>query len=295
MITACGRGSIDHACSHARQNKTATPDPRNVTTTGLRLHCAHGNAMETGGWGDMSAVLPAPSGSGIVHEGSSGTCLDEEPAVCGWLRKGDPSLLAGSAHYQHGDPRLSLGTSHVGSWFTGVRFIARDAVLGTLQYAMGHSPDTIRDHLLRALDWEEAHVGLEKAVDGIPPDKRGARAAGFEHSAWQLLEHIRIAQEDILDFCVNAQYVHDRTWPDDYWPKDPGPPDANAWTSALAAYGSSLEGLKRLVRDVDDLTGRVPTGKANHTYLRAILLVIDHTAYHVGQLVGLRRALGLWS
>jgi uncharacterized damage-inducible protein DinB len=160
---------------------------------------------------------------------------------------------------------------------------------------MRHSTDAVRDHLVRALDWEEAHVGLQKAADGIPADKRGARAAGFEHSPWQLLEHIRIAQEDILDFCVNAQYVHARKWPDDYWPRDAAPPDANAWAPALASYASALEDLKRLVRDVDDLTARVPTGKANQTYLRAVLMVVDHTAYHVGQLVAVRRALGIWT
>jgi uncharacterized damage-inducible protein DinB len=159
---------------------------------------------------------------------------------------------------------------------------------------MPDATNPIRDHLLRALDWEEARVGLEKAADGIPPDKRGARAAGFEHSPWQLLEHIRIANEDILDFCVNPQYVHNRKWPDDYWPKDPAPPDVEAWSGALASYASTLDELKRLVRDVDDLTAKVPTGKANHTYLRAILLIIDHTSYHVGQLVAVRRALGVW-
>ena len=159
---------------------------------------------------------------------------------------------------------------------------------------MRDSTDAIREHLQRALDWEEAHVGLQKAADGIPTDKRGARPPGFEHSPWQLLEHIRIAQDDILDFCVNAQYVHSRKWPDDYWPRDPAPPDAKAWTTALASYASALEEVKRLVREVDDLTARVPTGKANHTYLRAILLIIDHTAYHAGQLVAVRRALGIW-
>jgi uncharacterized damage-inducible protein DinB len=159
---------------------------------------------------------------------------------------------------------------------------------------MRNPADPIRDHLVRALEWEEAHVGLEKAAHGIPPDKRGARAPGFEHSPWQLLEHIRIAQDDILEFCVDPQYAHHRTWPDDYWPRDAAPPDENAWTSALGSYASSLANLTRLVRDVDDLNARVPTGKANQTYLRAILLIIDHTAYHVGQLVAVRRALGIW-
>jgi uncharacterized damage-inducible protein DinB len=152
----------------------------------------------------------------------------------------------------------------------------------------------IRDHLVRVLDWEEAHVGFDKAVDGIPPDKRGALAAGFEHSPWQLLEHLRIAQEDILDFCVNASYEHVMKWPDDYWPKNPAPPDGTAWTNSIAAYTRSREALKQLARDVEDLTATVPTGKDKQTYLRAILLVADHAAYHVGQLVAVRRALGVW-
>jgi DinB superfamily len=159
---------------------------------------------------------------------------------------------------------------------------------------MGESVDAFRDHLARVLDWEEAHVGFDTAVDGIPPDTRGARAEGFEHSPWQLLEHLRIAQEDILDFCVNASYQHRMKWPDDYWPKDPAPPSAKAWTDSIASYARSREDLKRLAREVADLTANVPTGKPGHTYLRAILLAADHAAYHVGQLVAVRRALGVW-
>jgi uncharacterized damage-inducible protein DinB len=159
---------------------------------------------------------------------------------------------------------------------------------------MPESTSDLRDHLARVLDWQDAHVGFDKAVDGIPPDKRGARAAGFEHSPWQLIEHIRIAQEDILGFCVNAAYEHTMTWPDDYWPKEPAPPSQKAWDDSLASYARSLEELKRLARDAEDLTAKVPTGKAGQTYLRAILLTADHTAYHVGQLIAVRRALGVW-
>ena len=154
--------------------------------------------------------------------------------------------------------------------------------------------DALRDHLVRVLDWEDAHVGFDKAVDGIPQDKRGGRPAGFEHSPWQLVEHMRIAQEDILDFCVNAKYEHTRKWPDDYWPVDPAPPSAKAWTDSVASYTKSRNALKRLAREVEDLTALVPTGKGRQTYLRALLLVADHNAYHVGQLVAVRRALGLW-
>ena len=154
--------------------------------------------------------------------------------------------------------------------------------------------DALRDHLVRVLDWEEAHVGFDRAVDGIPAEKRGARAAGFAHSPWELLEHMRIAQQDILDFCVNARYEHNMKWPDDYWPATPAPPDDRAWTASIAAYGRSRAGLRRLARESDDLTALVPTGKGTQTYLRAILLAADHSAYHVGQLVAVRRALGIW-
>src|SRR5436189_1593391 len=123
---------------------------------------------------------------------------------------------------------------------------------------MRESIDAFRDHLVRLLDWEEAHVGFDKAVDGIPHDKRGARAAGFEHSPWQLLEHLRIAQDDILDFCVNAAYEHTRQWPDDYWPRDPEPPAGHAWTDSIASFGRSREALKRIARDEENLTAAVP-------------------------------------
>ncbi len=159
---------------------------------------------------------------------------------------------------------------------------------------MRKSTDALRDHLVRFLDWEDAHVGFDKAIDGIPAGKRGACPAGFEHSPWQLLEHMRIAQEDILDFCVNASYEHRMTWPDDYWPREPAPPNARAWTASVAAYTRAREDLQQLARDVEDLTAKVPTGKATQTYLRAILLAADHAAYHVGQLVDVRRALGIW-
>ena len=160
---------------------------------------------------------------------------------------------------------------------------------------MRESTAALRDQLARVLDWEDAHVGFDKAVAGIPADKRGARAAGFEHSPWQLLEHIRMAQEDILDFCVNSTYQHTMKWPDDYWPRDPAPPSEKAWTDSLASYARSREALKRLARDVENLTAAVPTGKGHQTYLRGILLAADHVAYHVGQLVAVRRALGIWN
>ncbi len=154
--------------------------------------------------------------------------------------------------------------------------------------------DAVRAQLVRLLDWEDAHVGLEASLAGLPPAARGSQAPGFEHSPWQLLEHLRIAQADILAFCLDENYAHDLKWPDGYWPATPAPPDAAAWDASLTACQQSRQRLQQLTREVDDLTASVPTGEPNQTYLRAILLAADHVAYHVGQIVAVRRALGVW-
>jgi uncharacterized damage-inducible protein DinB len=153
----------------------------------------------------------------------------------------------------------------------------------------------LRAQLIRLLDWEQAHVGFEKAVEGLPAGKRGLHAAGFEHTPWQLLEHMRIAQKDLLEFCLNPKYVHALEWPGDYWPKGAGPSDDAAWNASVADFKADRQKLKQLAGDTEvDLFAAVPTGKAEQTHLRAILLVVDHNAYHLGQLVAVRRALGAW-
>ena len=156
------------------------------------------------------------------------------------------------------------------------------------------SDQALREQLARILDWEEAHAGFDKAVADLAADKRGARTAGIEHSIWQLVEHMRIAQADILDFCVNAGYVHSMKWPDDYWPKDPAPPNAAAWDASLASFRSDREKFKVVARETKDLYALVPTGKGHQTYLRAILLVADHNSHHLGQILLVRKALGVW-
>ena len=152
---------------------------------------------------------------------------------------------------------------------------------------------SLRDQLVKLLDWNEAHVPFDKAVKGIPASKRGVVPAGWEHSLWQLVEHIRIAQADILEFSVSAKYKA-KKWPDDYWPKSPAPRDAAAWTRSLAAVRSDRKTLQRLARNPRiDLAVAIPHG-SGQTYLREILLVAAHNSYHIGQIVALRRQLDIW-
>jgi hypothetical protein len=151
----------------------------------------------------------------------------------------------------------------------------------------------VRRQLADFLDWPSAHAGFDAAVTGIRPKLRGAVPPGFEHSAWQLVEHMRIAQHDILDFCLNPRYA-EKTWPDDYWPAGRDPRNAASWSKSIAAFRLDRRKLQRLAVDPHvDLLAKIPHG-TGQTYLREILLVADHTAYHVGQLIDVRRALGNW-
>jgi hypothetical protein len=151
----------------------------------------------------------------------------------------------------------------------------------------------LRDHLARILDWEDAHAGFDRAVEGIPSAQRGVAPPGFEHTPWQLLEHLRLTQRDILDFCVDPDYVEPASM-DEYWPARPAPPSDAAWEESVAGVRRDRDEMKRLAADpAIDLFARVPQG-SGQTYLREVLLVADHTAYHVGQLVDVRRALGIW-
>jgi uncharacterized damage-inducible protein DinB len=152
----------------------------------------------------------------------------------------------------------------------------------------------LRAQVSAALGWEDAHAGFESAVADVPPDFRGRRPAGSPHSLWELVEHLRLTQYDILDFCRNTAYV-EQTWPDDYWPRTPEPPSDDAWRDGVAGVRRDREALQEFVeRDDVDLFARIPHG-TGQTYLREALLVIDHSAYHVGQIVLTRRLLGIWS
>jgi uncharacterized damage-inducible protein DinB len=153
----------------------------------------------------------------------------------------------------------------------------------------------MRNQIARSLDWGEAHADFDQAIAGLAPELRGRRVNGLPHSAWEILEHLRIAQHDILDFAINPSYK-EMKWPDEYWPKSPEPPSPKAWDESVAQFKRDRDAVKQLAMDPKiDLAGRIPHGgKAAQTYLRAVLLVIDHNAYHVGELVTLRRLLGAW-
>jgi uncharacterized damage-inducible protein DinB len=150
----------------------------------------------------------------------------------------------------------------------------------------------LREQLQKILTWEDAHVGFDEAVAGVPSPLRGTAPPGQPHSLWQLLEHMRLTQWDILDFCVNPAYVGLSM--EEHWPPSAAPPADAAWGESIAGFRRDREAMKRLAMDSRiDLFGRIPQG-TGQTYLRAVLLLADHNAYHVAQVVVARRGLGIW-
>lgn len=158
---------------------------------------------------------------------------------------------------------------------------------------MATDEKALRALLQKLLDWDDAHVGFDAAVADMPVKSRGKRPAGAPHSPWELVEHLRLAQFDILDFCVNPGYKEHR-WPEDYWPSSRGPSSDAAWKKSIAQFRRDRRALQSLAADQSiDLAATIPHG-SGQTYLRELLLVADHTAYHVGQLVLVRQLLGIW-
>lgn len=138
-----------------------------------------------------------------------------------------------------------------------------------------------------------AHLDFDKAVADMPLELRGAKPASVPHTPWRLLEHIRIAQRDILEFTRNPRHVSP-SWPEGYWPAGDGPPDDGAWDRSVAAFRADLLAMQALVANPAlDLFTPLPHGEGQ-TALREALLVADHNAYHLGQLVVVRRLLGAW-
>jgi hypothetical protein len=154
--------------------------------------------------------------------------------------------------------------------------------------------NALRRQLAQLLTWSDAHVNFDDAVAGLPVGARGKVPRGLPYSPWQLVEHMRLAQADILEFCVSRHYKEKR-WPEDYWPASAAPPSRRAWSASLAGFRKDRRAIERLATNPRrDLIARVPAG-TGQTVLREVVLAADHTAYHVGQLVAVRRLLGHWA
>ena len=148
-----------------------------------------------------------------------------------------------------------------------------------------------RKELVSHLAEEHAHAGFDAAVKDFPPDLRGARPNDLPHSAWQLIEHLRIAQWDIIEYALNPKHKSP-DFPDGYWPKSPEPPDAKAWEKSIASFRADRKKLAAALQKADVLA---PIPHANKQSLASkTILLIDHNAYHLGQLLLLRRLLNIW-
>lgn len=151
----------------------------------------------------------------------------------------------------------------------------------------------LRQHLVYLLESRGAHVDWKAALRGLPPRLRGVKPAGAPHTAWELLEHMRLCAWDILEFSRNPKHVSPE-WPEGYWPKTEGPPSTKAWERSVRAFESDLAEMRKvLLNRKTDLFAKIPHG-TGQTILREALLVADHNAYHVGQLVLLRRLINAW-
>lgn len=151
----------------------------------------------------------------------------------------------------------------------------------------------VRERLAALVLGEGAHVSLERALEGLPEPMRGQRPPGLEHSPWELLEHLRLAQQDLLRYSLDPDWRSPK-WPEGYWPDTPEPPSPEAWEASLEALRRDRREALALVRDRQrDLTAPLPHAP-QHNLLRQLMLLGDHDAYHVGQIVDVRRALGAW-
>lgn len=153
---------------------------------------------------------------------------------------------------------------------------------------------SLRKHLVELLAGGAAHAKFEDVIKALPPKLRGTKPAGFPHSPWMLLEHLRLAQWDILEFSRNPKHVSPK-WPEGYWPKKESPANAAAWNKSVQRFRRDLKAMQNLVTNPKtDLFARIPWGDGQ-TILREALLVADHNAYHLAQLVDVRRLLGVWN
>jgi hypothetical protein len=152
---------------------------------------------------------------------------------------------------------------------------------------------SLRQHLVDLLKGGNAHVKFDQVIDGIPLKLRGQKPPGLPHSPWMLLEHLRIAQRDILEFSRDKKHVSP-DWPCGYWPHVEAPPNSAAWAASIKSFRQDLNAMQSLVANPKiDLHAHIPWGEGQ-TILREALLVADHNAYHLAQLVDVRRLLGAW-
>jgi hypothetical protein len=152
----------------------------------------------------------------------------------------------------------------------------------------------LREHVVYLLDGGGAHARFDDVVKDMPETLRGVKPQGLPHTAWMMLEHLRMAQADILEFSTNPKYKA-RNWPADYWPKTEAPPSVAAWDKSIEQFHKDLKKIQALVENSKtDLFAQIPWGDGQ-TILREALLVADHNAYHLGQLVDVRRILGTWN
>jgi len=154
--------------------------------------------------------------------------------------------------------------------------------------------DPVREQVLSLLRGGQAHTSFDDVIKDLPAKLRGAKPDGAPHTAWQLLEHMRIAQWDILEFSRNAKHASPQ-WPEGYWPKTEKPAGDAAWKKSISSFKKDLAAMQKLVEDPKtDLYTKIPHGTGQNI-LREALLAADHNAYHIGQLVLLRRLLGAWN
>ena len=160
---------------------------------------------------------------------------------------------------------------------------------------MPKSEDALKKELEKQLRGGNAHAKFEEATANVSPELQGKNVAHLPYSLWQLLEHIRIAQRDMLEFCRNHDGSYkEMKWPDDYWPKSPEPPNVKAWEQSIQSFHADRDEFIALIQDSNaDLYTPFPWGEGQ-TLLHEAMLIVDHNGYHLGEIIALRRLLGAW-
>ncbi len=205
-----------------------------------------------------------------------------------------PKLLSGAASLVPSSPyiRLSCCTS-AAKIVDLTASLARPKMISEGEGIREMDEKALRDYLRRSLGWHEAHVDWKGALKDFPEKDRGTRPKGCPHSGWELLEHMRIATEDIFEFSRDAKHASP-DWPVGYWPTSPAPPSTAAWDKSVKELERNLEEMGKFVENPKtDLFAKIPHG-SGQTVLREAMLIADHNAYHIGQIVLVRRLLGCW-